>query len=197
MTVKDLFDARVHLGHKEGIRQAEMMPFIFGNRLGIDIIDLDQTLEMIHKALNFIAHISYQKGIVLFLSRNRQMSPVIERMALECGEYSHCHYWRGGLFTNSEKLYGAITRLPDVCVFLGTLNNVFEAHRGISESAKLNIPTVGIVDTNCDPSNITYPIPGNDDTPAAVELYCKLFKEAIKRGKNKRKQIEKLQEELA
>lgn len=63
-------------------------------------------------------------------------------------------------------------------------------HLGVTDAAKMLIPTVGVVDTNCDPSLISYPIPGNDDTPSAVHLYCKLFKEAILRGKNKRKQVE-------
>jgi small subunit ribosomal protein S2 len=73
---------------------------------------------------------------------------------------------------------------------LNTLDTVLAQHGAVGDAAKMLIPTVGVVDTNCDPNLLTYPIPGNDDTLCAVQLYCKLFKEAILRGKNKRKQVE-------
>nr|KAG5712081.1 hypothetical protein BaRGS_020807 [Batillaria attramentaria] len=116
------------------------------------------------------------------------MMPVIEKAAVESGEYSHCRYWKGGTFTNSAVQFQAETRLPDLCIFINTLNNVFEQHRAVVESTKVLIPVVGVVDTNCDPRLITYPVPGNDDSPSAVNLYCRLFKEAILRGKAKRKE---------
>lgn len=165
-----------------------MSPYIFGTRQDIDIIDLEQTLPLLHDAMNFTAHIAYRGGIILFLSRNRQMMPVIENTATECGEYSHCRYWKGGTFTNSVVQFQAETRLPDLCIFINTLNNAFEQHRAIIETTKVLVPIVGVVDTNCDPRLITYPVPGNDDSPAAVNLYCRLFKEAILRGKAKRKE---------
>jgi small subunit ribosomal protein S2 len=83
--------------------------------------------------------------------------------------------------------FGAVTRLPDLCIFLNTLTTILTQHTAVRDCAKMCIPTVGIVDTNCNPNLVTYPVPGNDDTPCAVELYCKLFKEAIKRGKEYRK----------
>lgn len=186
VSLKDLFTARVHLGHKAGLRNEFMSQYIFGSRLNIDIIDLDKTLPLLQEALNFTAHIAYRGGIILFLSRHNQMMPVIERTAMECGEYSHCRYWKGGTFTNSAMQFQGETRLPDLCIFINTLNNAFEQHRAVIEATKLLIPAVGIVDTNCDPCLITYPVPGNDDTPVAVELYCRLFKEAILKGKAKR-----------
>jgi len=73
---------------------------------------------------------------------------------------------------------------------LNTLDTVMAPHGAIIDAAKMLIPTVGIVDTNCNPNLITYPVPGNDDTMSAIQLYCKLFKEAILRGKHKRKQTE-------
>jgi len=190
VTMEDLFRARVHLGHKVGVRNPHMLPFIFGNRLGVDVIDLEQTKPLLGDALNFAAHIAFRAGIIMFMSRHQQTVPLVERTAVECGEYAHCAHWRGGTFTNAPVQYGLVTRMPDLIIFLSTLNNVFETHIAVTEVAKMNIPTIGIVDTSCDPRLITYPVPGNDDTPSAIELYCRLFKEAILRGKAKAKELE-------
>ena len=80
-----------------------------------------------------------------------------------------------------------MTRLPDAIVMLNTLDTVLAPHRAATDAAKMLIPTVAICDSNCEPNLITYPIPGNDDSLSAVEFYCKIFKEAILRGKNRRK----------
>ena len=189
-TVQDLFNCRVHLGHKVGVRDPYMLPFLFGTRLGVDIIDLEQTYLFLSDALNFLAHIAFRGGIVLFISRHVQTVPLVERTALECGEYAYCPVWRYGTFTDCTSKFGAVTRLPDTVVFVSTLNNVFETHEAVVETAKMNIPSIGVVDSNCDPRLITYPIPGNDDTPCAIELYCRLFKEAIVCGKAKAKELQ-------
>nr|XP_055180896.1 28S ribosomal protein S2, mitochondrial isoform X2 [Nyctereutes procyonoides] len=193
-SVRSLFNARVHLGHKAGCRHRFMEPYIFGSRLGQDIIDLEQTAVHLQLALNFTAHVAYRKGIILFVSRNRQFSHLIETTAQDCGEYAHTRYFKGGLLTNSSLLLGSMVRLPDLIIFLHTLNNVFEPHVAVRDAAKMHIPTVGIVDTNCNPSLITYPIPGNDDSPPAVHLFCRLFRTTINRAKQKRRQIEALYE---
>ncbi|XP_061554197.1 28S ribosomal protein S2, mitochondrial isoform X1 [Phycodurus eques] len=190
--VKDLFDARVHLGHKKGCRHRLMVPYLYGCRLDQDILDLDQTAEHLRLALNFTAHVAYRGGVILFVSRRRQFGHLVESTARECGEYAHTRYWQGGLLTNAHVQYGAGVRLPDLLIFLSTLNNVFRSHVGLRDAAKMNIPTVGVVDSNCNPSLVTYPVPGNDDTPVAVELYCRLFKMAVRRGKDTRKQMELL-----
>ncbi|XP_036385746.1 28S ribosomal protein S2, mitochondrial [Megalops cyprinoides] len=191
-TLKDLFDARVHLGHKRGCRHRLMEPYLFGCRLEQDIIDLDQTVEHLQQALNFTAHVAYRGGVILFVNRRRQFGHLVENTALECGEYAHTRYWQGGLLTNATVQYGPGVRIPDLIIFLCTLNNVFQQHVAVRDAAKMNIPTVGVVDSNCNPSLITYPIPGNDDSSSAVELYCRLFKMTINRAKDKRKQMELL-----
>ena len=192
VTLDDLFRHNVHLGHTHGCRNKYMTPYLFGSRLGSDIIDLEQTLPLFQDALNFTAHIAYQKGIILFISRNKQMMPWVERSAKEVGEYAHCRYWKGGLYTDSTKTFGTMTRLPDLGIFFCTLNNAFRQHRGVIDHAKLLIPTIGICDSNTDPRLITYPIPGNDDSKDAQLYYLSLFKEAILRGKAKRTKDEKL-----
>ncbi|KAF2898448.1 hypothetical protein ILUMI_07726 [Ignelater luminosus] len=187
-TVKDLFDARVHYGHKEGSLDERMLPYIYGSRLGHVIFDLDKTAEYLRKALNIAAHIAYRDGIILFFLRGAQNSYLVQKTALECGEFAHTRFWRGGVFTNADTQFGAVTRLPDLCIFFNTLNNVLIQHTAVRDSAKMAIPTIGIVDSNCNPNLITYPVPGNDDSPSAMKLYCKLFKTAILRGKEKRKE---------
>lgn len=189
VSTKDLFDARVHLGHNKGVRNPEMTPYIFGTRLKTDIIDLDQTLPLLRYALNVTAHIAFRAGVIMFVSRHQQTLPIVEKTALECGEFSHCREWKGGTFTNANVQFNAITRLPDLVIFLSTHDTVFEQHKALVESAKLNIPTVGILDTSCDPSLVTYPVPGNDDSAESILLYCHLFKQAILLGKEKRKEL--------
>ncbi|KAM3961492.1 mitochondrial ribosomal protein S2 [Aphomia sociella] len=185
-TVKDLFDARVHFGHKDGSLNDYMRPYLYGSRLGHTIFDLDITAEHLRKALNFTAHIAYRGGIICFFNRNALNAHLVEKAAKECGEYAHTRFWRGGIFTNANHQFGAVTRLPDLCIFLNTQNNILNQHTAVRDSAKMLIPTIGIVDSNCNPNLITYPVPGNDDTPTAIQLYCELFKQAILRGKEER-----------
>jgi len=186
-TIKDLFEARVHMGHKIGSLVPEMRPFIFGKRFDSLIFDLDITAFHLRQALNFIAHIAYRQGIILFITRSPQTMNLVETTAIEAGEYAHTRAWDTAVFTNSISKFGGITRLPDVVIFLNTLDTVLSTHGAVKDAAKMLIPTVGIVDSNCRPNLISYPIPGNDDSLPAVQLYCKLFKEAILRGKSKRK----------
>ena len=194
-TMQNLFDARVHMGHKIGTRNEYMKQFIFGNRLGVDILDLEQTTELLRDALNVTAHIAYRQGIVLFVSRHVQTMLEVERAALDCGEFSHCREWKGGTFTNATIQYGLVTRLPDLMIFISTHNTMFDENIAVVEAAKMNIPSIGIVDSSCDPRLITYPVPGNDDTPSAVKLYCRLFKEAVLLGKAKQREDEPQTEE--
>lgn len=187
-TVKDLFEARVHYGHKVGSLDERMLPYIYGSRLDHVIFDLDKTAEYLRKALNVAAHTAYNDGIILFFLRSAQNSHIVEKTAVECGEFAHTRFWRGGIFTNANKQFGAVTRLPDLCIFFNTLNNVLIQHTAVRDSAKMAIATIGIVDSNCNPNLITYPVPGNDDSSTSIELYCKLFKNAILKGKQKRKE---------
>lgn len=186
VTIKDLFDARVHLGHREDTLEPDMRQYIFGSRLGHLIFDLEKTAEHLRRALNFAAHIAYRDGIILFVSNYHQHCRIVENTALECKEFAHTRFFRRGLYTNSTSMFNGTIRHPDLLIFIGTLNPVLNTHLAVAEAAKLNIPTIGVVDSNSDPKLITYPIPGNDDSPSAVELYCKLFKTVILRGKAQR-----------
>lgn len=164
-----------------------MKCFIYGSRLGHLIFDLNQTAELLREALNFAAHMAYLDAIILFISRNPQTSLLVEKTAIECGEFAHTREFSDATFPNSVTAFRGVTRLPELCIFLNTLNPVLDQHIAVAHAAKMGIPTIGVVDTNCNPNLITYPVPGNDDTPSAIELYCKLFKQAILLGKEARK----------
>nr|CAG4648815.1 EOG090X0B5N [Polyphemus pediculus] len=186
-TIKKLYNANVHLGHTEGTLDKRMKPFIFGSRLGHLIFDLDQTAVLLREALNFTAHVAHRGGIILFVCHNPQHTLTVEYAAQEAGEFSHAREWNFNILTNSEKIYGGVTRLPDLCILLSTLNPMAMEHTAVRDAAKMCIPTVGIVDSNCNPSLITYPVPGNDDSHSAILLYCDLFRDAILLGKSKMK----------
>ncbi|KAL3242173.1 hypothetical protein MRX96_021450 [Rhipicephalus microplus] len=175
LSMRELFDARVHLGHKEGTLNELMKPYLFGSRLGYLVIDLEKTFDHLFRALNFVAHIAYRDGIILFVTRHQQTAHMVEETA---------------------KAFGTVTRLPDTVILLSTLDSVFEEHPAIKECNNMLIPTVAIVDTNSDPRLITYPIPGNDDTPSAIQLYCNLFKTAILLGKERRKKDQEVAAKL-
>ena len=168
---------------------AEMKPFIYGNRFNTAIIDLDETALLLRQALNFLAHIAYKEGIVLFSVRQPQLVHLVERTAIECGEYAHCRKWKSTIFLAEEMEFGFNIRKPDVMVFMHTKDGTeYRDHMAIVDAAKLNIPTIGIVDTDCSPNLITFPVPGNDDSLESQQLYLHLFKQAILLGKKKRKE---------
>ena len=182
VSVKDLFNARVHFGHKRGMWNPLMKPYIKGTRACLHIIDLDKTLVHLKLALKVAGTIAQRNGIIMFVNERSQFDRLTQAAARDCGEYFSTPKWRPGSLTNSFMLLGTL-KLPDLLIFLSTP----PSKTAITEAAMCNIPTIGIVDTDCNPNLITYPIPGNDDTPSAVELYCKLFTRVIMNGKEMQK----------
>lgn len=190
VNIEELFKSRCHYGHDAGLRCPWMTEYLFGTRIKTDIIDLDRTVPLLQKALNFIAHVAFKKGIILMISRYPQHIPLVERTAHEVNEYSNCKPWRNGTFTDSMRRFGTVVRLPDLCIFFHTQEKLNEAHFAVNEAAKMFIPTVGFCDTDCDPSLVTYPVPCNDDSIVSVQLYTNLVKQAIMKGKEKREELE-------
>lgn len=186
VTVEDLFKARVHYGHKIGCRHVTMQPYIFGCRNNVDVIDLNQTHEHLLKAMNFLAHMVYAGGLVLFIMKSHIHGHLVEKTARECGEFAHTRYWVRTSFTASRNNLGKAS-LPNICVFLSLMDSSSDHHIGVVDCTKVNIPTIGIADTNSNPSLVTYPVPGNDDSQPSLELYCKLFKTCVMRAKERRK----------
>uniref|UniRef100_A0A915PV52 Small ribosomal subunit protein uS2m n=1 Tax=Setaria digitata TaxID=48799 RepID=A0A915PV52_9BILA len=186
VTIDDLFRARVHYGHKIGTVNEKMKWSLFGERLGVCIFDLQKTRECLITALNFVAHIAMRGGMFLFITAERSNMLMVERKALEVGEFAHIRGWKQDTLLNAKTLFGAPVRLPDTIIFLSALTSILETHPAIREAAKMVIPTVGIVDSNADPTYITYPVPGNDDSTPSVQYFMDCFLKAIKIGKEAR-----------
>ncbi|WKY12831.1 hypothetical protein Q1695_003993 [Nippostrongylus brasiliensis] len=187
VSVSDMFNARLHLGHKIGTLNNNMKWALYGERLDVCVFDLNIARTHLIRALNFIAHVSMRGGMILFITTNRETMFAVERTAEECGQYSHVRRWQEGTLTNTRQLFGASVRLPDAIIFMNTLTSVSENHPAIIEAAKMTIPTVGVVDSNSDPAYLTYLVPANDDSPQSVDYLLRLFKEAIVRGKEARR----------
>ena len=185
VSLKELFDARVHLGHHEGVWNPATRPYIYGKRSYNHIIDLEQSLACFHNALNVLSHVAYRKGIVMFVSTNPKFDYLIQKTARSSQEYFVTRNWKKGTFTNAYKMLGA-SRLPDLMIAMN-LGRFENGSVAVQEAAMCNIPTIGIIDTDCDPHFVTYPIPGNDDTMESVELYCRKFQQAILNAKEQRK----------
>lgn len=188
-SLEDLMEARVHFGHKDKLLNEHMRPYIFGKRLGVLLFDLEQTDKLLQHALVVASEIAYRSGIILFVHQSRQNGHIVESTAKECSEYAYCRRWSDAVLTDAQRTFGAVTRLPDLVIILSVLEKVNELHSAVSMSAKALIPSIGICDTNANPTLVTYPVPGNDDSPQSIEFYCKLFKTAILNGKSKRKEI--------
>lgn len=184
VNLKTLFDARVHLGHHEGTWEPLTRPYIHGLRATQHVIDLNQTVECLQRALNVLSHVVYKHGIVLFMTTNPRFDYLIQKTARASGEYFITRGWQQGMFTNSNKMLGTDT-LPDLIVAFN-LSRFERIRETVTEAAMCNIPVMGIIDTDCDPRLITYPIPGNDDTEDSMKLFCNLFEQAILNSKEKR-----------
>ena len=184
LSIRAMMNARLHLGHKLGTLHDRMRPFLFGQRLGTCIFDLEQTREALFLALNFTAHLALRGGIVLFCSLNRDHQRLLQDAAEDAREFAHTRQWTQGTFTDSRKKFGAVVRLPDLVILTSTQDALGHPHPVIAEAAKMSIPTIAINDSNTDPTHITYPIPANDDSQDAV-LHClQLFSTAIRAGKD-------------
>ncbi len=219
-TMRQLLEAGVHFGHTTRRWNPKMAPYIFGERNGIHIIDLEQTVPLLHRGLAFVREVVAGGGRVLFVGTKRQASERMAETAKRCGQYYVNHRWLGGMLTNWKTISQSIKRLRDVEARLaeeqtgltkkellnltrerdkleralggikemGGLPDVIvvidtnKEHIAIAEAKTLNIPVVGILDSNSSPENITFPIPGNDDAIRAISLYCDLMAESVLDG---------------
>ncbi len=215
--MRQLLEAGAHFGHQTHRWNPKMERYIFGSRANIHIIDLSQTIPLLHQALLKVREVAASGGRVLFVGTKRQASEPIAVAAKRCAQYYVNHRWLGGTLTNWRTISGSIQRLrefeavlegeaggrtkkellqitrerdklelslggikdmggiPDLMVVIDTNKEAI----AIQEARKLNIPVVAILDTNCDPVGISYPIPGNDDAARAIQLYCDLVADAV------------------
>tara|TARA_R110000868_G_scaffold51855_1_gene164053 strand:+ start:18603 stop:19400 length:798 start_codon:yes stop_codon:yes gene_type:complete len=219
-TMRQLMEAGVHFGHHTRRWNPKMKQYIFGARNDIHILNLQETVPMLHRAMQAVRDVTAAGGRVLFVGTKRQASPVIAEAAKRCGQYYVNHRWLGGMLTNWNTVSNSIKRLkeqdeiltngaegltkkeilnltrsrdkleralggikdmgglPDIIVVVDTNKEALAVH----EAKNLNIPVVAILDTNSDPANVAYPIPGNDDAIRAIQLYSDLFVGAVLDG---------------
>lgn len=227
--MKELLEAGVHFGHQTKRWNPKMKDYIFGQRNGIYIIDLQKTIKIFKEALNFIRTVVESGKEILLVGTKKQAQDIIRDLAQKCESCYVNQRWLGGLLTNFNVVKGGVGRLVELEEMkedgrwellskkeqskmekvyrklsrnLGGIKHLAELpgtlfvidstkeEIAILEAQKLNIPIVAIVDTNGNPENIDYPIPGNDDAVRAIELFTSKVSEAIIEGKKNRIQKE-------
>ena len=232
ISMKQLLEAGVHFGHQTRRWNPKMKQYIFTERNGIYIIDLQKTVKKVNEAYFFMRDVAMEGKPILFVGTKKQAQESVEAEAKRCGQHYVSNRWLGGMLTNFktirtriEKLEniekmeetGDINLLPKKEIIklmhekekleknLGGIRNLNEMpgalfivdprkeRIAVSEAHKMGIPVVAIVDTNCDPDEIDYPIPGNDDAIRAVKLIVSKMADAVLEGK----QGEQMDEEEA
>ncbi|HEY9567393.1 MAG TPA: 30S ribosomal protein S2 [Thalassobaculum sp.] len=220
-TMRQLLEAGVHFGHHTRRWNPKMDQYIFGVRNNVHILDLRQTVPMLHRALEAVRDTTAKGGRVLFVGTKRQASDMIAEAAKRSGQYFVNHRWLGGMLTNWKTISHSIKRLRDLEELLGspesmgltkkeTLGLTREREKleralggikemgglpdilfvidtnkeslAIQEANKLGIPVVAVLDSNCSPDGVQFPIPGNDDAMRAVSMYCELIAASILDG---------------
>ncbi len=219
-TMRSLLESGAHFGHQSHRWNPKMAPYIFGVRNNIHVIDLAQTVPLLHQALKAVSDTVAKGGRVLFVGTKRQAQEQIADAAKRSAQYYINSRWLGGMLTNWKTISGSISRLRKLDDQLGAgaagltkkerlmmsrerdklekalggikdmggtpdLIFVIDTNKeqlAIQEAARLHIPVAAILDTNCDPDGITFPIPGNDDAGRAIALYCDLFARAALDG---------------
>ena len=221
-TMRQLLEAGVHFGHNTRRWNPKMEPYIFGARNNVHIIDLQQTVPMLQRAMNALRDVATAGGRVLFVGTKRQASRMIAQSAERCGQFYVDHRWLGGMLTNWATIQRSIARLkaldaqlgneeetqgltkkellqltrerdklekalggikemsavPDIIVVIDTNKEAI----AVAEANKLKIPVIAVIDSNSDPKGIDYPVPGNDDSLRAIEIYMELFWGAVLDG---------------
>ncbi len=222
VSMKQLLEAGVHFGHQTRRWNPKMAPYIFTERNGIYIIDLQKTVKKLDEAYNFVKEVSANGGEVLFVGTKKQAGDSVKEEALRANAHYVNARWLGGMMTNYKTIQKRIARLEQLHKmaedgtfellpkkevaqlsleieklekYLGGIKNMAKLPAAlfivdpkrekisVAEAKKLGIPVVAIVDTNCDPDEVDYVIPGNDDAIRAVKLISGAIADAIIEGR--------------
>jgi small subunit ribosomal protein S2 len=218
ISMKQLLEAGVHFGHQTRRWNPKMDRYIFTERNGIYIIDLQKTVKKVEEAYNFIKSVAADNGTIMFVGTKKQAQDSVAEEAERCGMFYINQRWLGGTLTNFQTIQKRIDRLHELVKmeedgtfavlpkkevillnkekdrlekFLGGIKHMRQLPSAlfiidprkeriaVAEARKLGIPIVGIVDTNCDPDEIDYVIPGNDDAIRAVKLLTAKMADAV------------------
>ena len=222
ITMKQLLEAGVHFGHQTRKWNPKMKKYIFTERNGIYIIDLQKTVKKLDEAYNFVREVSANGGEILFVGTKKQAQESIRDEATRCGMHYVNARWLGGMLTNFKTMRTRVERLAqlkkmqedgtfdmlpkkEVMKLMGDMEKLEKylggvkdmkklpgalfvidprkEHNAIAEARKLHIPIVAIVDTNCDPDEVDYVIPGNDDAIRAIRLISQTMANAVLEGR--------------
>jgi small subunit ribosomal protein S2 len=225
VTMRQLLESGVHFGHQTRRWNPKMKRYIFTDRNGIYIIDLQQSLSYIDRAYEYVRETVAHGGSVLFVGTKKQGQEAIREQATRVGMPYVTERWLGGMLTNHQTIYKSVQKLDEIEAMMndGRMENfskkeqlefsrtfeklntnlggirkmkgvpeaVFvvdtaEEETAVREANKLGIPVIGIVDTNCDPTLVRYPIPGNDDAIRAISLFTRVVAESIEEGRKTR-----------
>lgn len=185
-TLSALIAAGAHFGHAKALLNPNFMPYAYGVRAGLTIIDLDSTLPLLRRAANVTRAVVERDGTVVFVGTRPDLRAVVRKAAERIGEqaYHVGERWLPGTLTNRLQLFGVDVAneqrvTPDLVIFLNPMAN---AH-AIRECAIQHIPTIGIVDSNVDPRVVMYPIPANDESPRTAELIAGVLSIAGREGR--------------
>jgi small subunit ribosomal protein S2 len=221
VTIKSLLEAGVHFGHQTNRWNPKMKRYIFGEKNGIYIIDLQITMQCFQKAYDFTRDAVAAGESILFVGTKRQAMSIVEEEANRCGMYFVNQRWLGGMLTNFQTLRKSITQLKKreaagtdgtyerhkkkeivkmkkeqvkLEKYLGGIKNMKDIpgciyildtriqHITVKEANRLGIPVIALVDTNCDPDGVDFPIPGNDDAIRSLKLFTAQIADACIEG---------------
>src|SRR4030042_553621 len=192
ISMKELLEAGVHFGHQTRRWNPKMKPYIFGSRNGIHIIDLQKTVSLFSKAYEVIVRTVADGYPVLFIGTKKQAHDAIVEESERCGMFNVVNRWLGGTLTNFQTIKKGIARLKELesmkndgSINRYTKKEIIKMEKiAVNEVRKLGIPLVAIADTNCDPDDIDYIIPGNDDAIRAIRLITSKIADACIEGHN-------------
>ncbi len=178
LAVSTMLRCSMHIGHSKSYWNPQMSKYIYGERAGIHIIDLDKTLACLRQAATVIAQISQRNGKILFVGTKPELQRLTYEVASYCDQFYVNRRWIGGTISNSKNIIGSDSR-PDLVIVLDMKRNSV----AVKECFNASVPVIAICDTDCDPRMVTYPIPANDEALASVELVAKFLAIAAKKGK--------------
>ena len=176
ISMKQLLEAGVHFGHQTRRWNPKMAPYIYTERNGIYIIDLQKSVGMVDDAYKAVANIAADGGTILFVGTKKQAQDAIATEATRCGMFYVNERWLGGMLTNFKTIQSRIARLKEIEAM--EADGTFDVLPK-KEVHTLGIPLIGICDTNCDPEELDYVIPGNDDAIRAVKLIVSKMADAV------------------